>query len=73
MHPLELEMVLQLTSMKIAWSNSRTKAFTAPTPEQTQQKAHQKYLARPDEDEQLTLLEWLRYYDHEKNPPTLLL
>ena len=25
MHPLEPEMVLQLTSMKIAWSNSRTK------------------------------------------------
>ena len=57
MHPLEPDMVLQLTSMKIAWSNSRTKAFTAPTPEQTQQKAHQKYLARPDDDEQLTFLE----------------
>jgi len=31
-HPLEPEMVLQLMSMKIAWSNSRTKTFTAPTP-----------------------------------------
>lgn len=68
MHPLEPEMVLQLTSMKIAWSNSHTKLFTAPTPNQTQHKVHQKYLARPDDDEELTFLEWLRYYDHEKNP-----
>ena len=68
MHPLEPEMVLQLTSMKIAWSNSHTKPFTAPTPNQTQHKVHQKYLARPDDDEELTFLEWLRYYDHEKNP-----
>jgi len=51
MHPLEPEMVLQLTSMKIAWSNSRTRPFTAPTPEHTQQKVHQKYLARPEDDE----------------------
>ena len=68
MHPREPEMVLQLTSMKIAWSNSHTKPFTAPTPNQTQHKVHQKYLARPDDDEELTFLEWLRYYDHEKNP-----
>ena len=35
---------------------------------QTQQKAHHEYLARPDENEQLTFLEWLCYYDHKKNP-----
>ena len=69
MHPLEPEMVLQLTSMKIAWSNSRTKPFTAPTPAQTQHKVHQKYLARSKDDEDLTFLDWLRQYDHEKNPP----
>ena len=68
MHPLEPEMVLQLTSMKIASSNSHTKPFTAPTPNQTQHKVHQKYLARPDDDEELTFLEWLHYYDHETNP-----
>ena len=69
MHPLEPEVVLQLTSMKIAWSNSRTKPFTAPTPSQTQHKVHQKYLARSEDDEHLTFLEWLRHHDHEKNPP----
>ena len=68
MHPLEPEMVLQLTSMKIAWSNSQTKPFTAPTPSQTQHKVHLKYLARSEDDEDLTFLEWLRQYDHEKNP-----
>ena len=69
MHPLEPEVVLELTSMKIAWSNSRTKPFTAPTPSQTQHKVHQKYLARSEDDEHLTFLEWLRHHDHEKNPP----
>ena len=69
MHPLEPEMVLQLTSMKIAWTNSRTKPFTAPTPGQTQHKVHLKYLGRPAEDEHLTFLQWLREYDHDKNPP----
>lgn len=69
MHPLEPEMVLRVTSMKIPWTNSRTKAFTVPTPEQTQHKIHQKYLAHPDEDQQMTFLEWLRHYDHDKNPP----
>lgn len=69
MHPLEPEMVLQLTSMKIAWKNSRTKPFTAPTPNHTQHKVHQKYLAQSQDDEDLTFLEWLRHYDHDKNPP----
>ena len=69
MHPLEPEMVLQLTSIKIAWSNSRTKPFTAPTPSQTQHKVHVKYLGWPEDDEDLTFLQWLREYDHEKNPP----
>ena len=69
MHPLEPEMVLQLTSMKIAWSNSRTKPFTAPTPDQTQHMVHQKYLGRSGEDEDLTFLDWLGQYDHDKNPP----
>ena len=67
-HPLEPEMVLQLTSMKIAWSNSRTKPFTAPKPSQTQHKVHLKYLAQSEDHEDLTFLEWLRQYDHEKNP-----
>ena len=69
MHPLEPEMVLQLTSMKIAWTNSRTKPFTAPTPGQTQHKVHLKYLGCPANHEHLTFLQWLREYDHDKNPP----
>ena len=51
-----------------ARARNGTKAFTPPTPAQTQQKAHHEYLARPDENEQLTFLEWLCYYDHKKNP-----
>ena len=69
MHPLEPEMVLQLTSIKIAWSNSRTKPFTAPTPDQTQHMVHQKYLGRSGEDEDLTFLDCLGQYDHDKNLP----
>ena len=64
-----LLMVLQLTSIKIAWTNSRTKPFTAPTPGQTQDKVHLKYLGCPANDEHLTFLQWLREYDHDKNPP----
>ena len=51
-----------------ARARNGTKAFTPPTPAQTQQKAHHEYLARPDENEQLTFLEWSCYYDHKKNP-----
>ena len=69
MHPLEPEMILQLTSMKIAWSNSRTKAVTAPIPKQASPKSHEKYLHRSPEDEALSFLHWLRLYDHEKSPP----
>ena len=69
MHPLEPEMILQLTSMKIAWSNSRTKAVTAPIPDQPSPKSHHKYLNRPPQDEALPFLHWLRLYDHEKSPP----
>ena len=69
MHPLEPEMVLQLTSVKIAWSNSRTKAVTAPTPDQPSSKAYLKYLSRSPDDESLSFLEWLHLYDHEKSPP----
>ena len=64
-----LLMVLQLTSIKIAWTNSRTKPFTAPTPGQTQHKVHLKYLGCPANHEHLTFLQWLREYDHDKNPP----
>ena len=52
-----------------ARSNSHTKAFTAPTPDQMEHKIHLKYLACANEDEHMTFLEWLREYDHEKNPP----
>ena len=69
MLPLEPEMVLQLTSMKIAWTNSRTKSVTAPTPDQSCLKSHLKYLSRPPHNEEISFLKWLRLYDHEKSPP----
>lgn len=62
-------MVLQLTSTKIAWSDSRTKTVTAPRPGNPPAAAYSKYLARSNEDRQLNFLQWLRLYDHEKARP----
>lgn len=70
MKPLEPEMVLQLSNIKIAWSNSRTKRFVAPTPEKTKTNTtYQKYLKRPDEEAETTFLQWLREYNESQRKP----
>ena len=70
MKPLEPEMVLQLSNIKIAWSNSRTKSFVAPTPEKTKTNTtYQKYLKRPDEEAETTFLQWLREYNESQRKP----
>lgn len=45
MRPLEPEMTLQLANIKLAWTPSRTKRVTAPTPDTaTKHASYQKYL-----------------------------
>ena len=62
-------MFLQLTSMKQAWSSSRTKWFVVPTPEEEEgHVVYRKYLRRPAADATLSFLEWLRVYN--ENPAT---
>lgn len=57
--PLEPEMFLQLTSMKQAWSSSRTKWFSVPMPEEEDGHA----VGRPAADARRSFLEWLRLYN----------
>lgn len=70
MSPCEPEMVLQLSSIKMAWSFSRTKRFRAPTSEYARNNTmYQKYLARPDDLSALSLLEWLRCMNESSKTP----
>ena len=63
-------MVLQLSSIKMAWSFSRTKRFRAPTSEYARNNTmYQKYLARPDDLSALSLLEWLRCMNKSSKTP----
>lgn len=71
MHPLEPEMALQLTNMKIAWTCSRTKRVTPPTPDSAStHSSYQKYLKRRQDENQLSFLEWLRAYNDSPTKPT---
>ena len=54
-----------LSANKLAWSQSRTKQFTANTQSQASLKSHEKYCKRPVEEDDLTFLEWLRWYDQK--------
>ena len=71
LRPLEPEMWMSLSSQKIAWTNSRTKSVTVPTPETEATKVYKAYLNRPNRQEQVGFLKWLRMYDAEKTPPKL--
>lgn len=66
---LEPEMVMQLMSTKIAWTESRTKSNSTPRPENQPSAVYTKNLKRSKEDAKLTFLDWLRAYDHEKTTP----
>lgn len=69
MKPLEPEMVMQLMSTKIAWTESHTKSISVPRPDNEPAAAYTKYLKRSKEGAQPNFLEWLRAYDHEKTTP----
>lgn len=71
MHPLEPEMALQLANIKLAWSSSRTKRVTAPTPQNVDNHmSYQKYLKRSNSDRDMCFLEWLRLYNDGPAKPT---
>ena len=70
MQPCEPEMWLSMTSIKMSWSNSRTKEYVVPNADRVEHdKIHAKYLARPDTMETNTFVEWLRLVTHTANPP----
>ena len=71
LRPLEPEMWMSLSSQKIAWTNSTTKSITVPTREAEATKVYKAYLNRPNSQERLTFLIWLRKYDGQKTPPKL--
>ena len=63
LRPREPEMWMSLSAKKIAWSQSRTKQFTANIQSQANLKSHEKYCKRSDEETPLSFLQWLRSYD----------
>lgn len=65
--PLEPEMLMALTSKRVAYTPSRTKKITCPLPSNIQDmSSHVKYKARKPQDENLSFLEWLRLHDESK-------
>lgn len=59
--PCEPEMWMTLSTVKIAWSCSRTKRYVVPVPERVQQnKEATRYRQRPVSMESLTFAQWLR-------------
>ena len=68
--PCEPEMWLALSSVKIAWSSSRTKRYIVPFPDKAaQDKVAMKYRQRPQSLESCTFQEWLRLVDHTPTKP----
>ena len=63
LRPREPEMWMSLSAKKIAWSQSRTKQFTANIQSQANLKSHEKYCKRSDEETPLSFLQWLRSFD----------
>ena len=63
LRPLEPEMWMSLGMKKMAWSQSRTKKVSAPFPGSTFPKTHELYCKRPNTEDHLTYLQWLRLYD----------
>ena len=68
LRPREPEMQMSLSAKKIAWSQSRTKQFTAKIQSQANLKSHEKYCKRSDKETPLSFLQWLGSYDPKGNP-----
>ena len=68
LRPREPEMWMSLSAKRLAWSQSRTKQFTANVQSQANLKSHEKYCKRPNEESELSFLQWLRLYDQKGKP-----
>ena len=66
--PREPEMWMSLSAKRLAWSQSRTKQFTANIQTQANLKSHERYYKRPNEENELSVLQWLRLYDQKGKP-----
>ena len=67
MTPLEPEMWLSLSSKKVAWNPHRVKKFAVPLPNTIHESTIvNKYCARPNNLQHMTLLQWLREVDTTK-------
>ena len=59
--PLEPEMVFQLSTIKVCWTDKISTVFRPPFPDQTStHKVYQMYLKRPNSEQDQSLLQWLR-------------
>ena len=68
--PLELEMVFQLSNIKVCWTDKSTVLFRPPFPDQTGgNKVYQMYLQRPHTEDDQTLLQWLRCHQTSGSKP----
>lgn len=66
----EPEMWFYMSSMKMAWSSSRTKEFCPPKSEEfTPTATYTKYLGRARAAENLSFVQWLRHYQHTRAAP----
>ena len=65
LRPREPEMWMSLSAKKLAWSQSRTKQFTANKQSQANLKSYERYCKRPNEENELRFLQWLRLYDQK--------
>ena len=70
MSPAEPEMWLSLSSTKMSWSSSRTKRYIAPSFDTVaNDSVAEKYRNQPTKLNEISLLNWLRKFDHSKVIP----
>ena len=70
MSPAEPEMWLSLSSTKVSWSSNRTKRYIAPSFDTVaNDSVAEKYRNRPTKLNEISLLNWLRKFDHSKVIP----
>ena len=68
--PLEPEMVFQLSNIKVCWTDKCTVLFRPPFPDQTEgNKVYKMYLQRPQNEEDQSLLQWLRCHQTSASKP----
>ena len=67
---LESEMVFQLSNIKVCWTDKCTVLFRPLFPHQTEgKKVYKMYLQRPQNEEDQSLLQWLRCHQTSGSKP----